>query len=178
MSRTRGVSLAEVLVVLAVMAVLATLALPWMAGWVDGSRREAILHAFMTDLALTRSEAIRRGQMIAMCPSVDGTACDAQAEWVQGRLLFEDANGNGIRDATERVIRFSEASAAGWALVGNTPVRRYVAYHPSGRTRQVGGALQMGTFSLCKAAAGGGRQIVISASGRPRIQKANASVCP
>lgn len=177
--RQRGWSLAEMLVAVAIALVLLTLAVPAMGRWLDRWQLDTAVHAVLSDLALIRSEAIRRGGLVVMCTAAEtASACDDTLDWSSGCLLFVDLNGNARRDADEPIVRHGERLPGGWVLKGNTPVRRYVAYHASGRTRQVSGALQMGTFTLCKPGSGmNGRQIVISASGRPRVQSAAANAC-
>jgi type IV fimbrial biogenesis protein FimT len=67
------------------------------------------------------------------------------------------------------LIAVGDAAVAGITITGNTPVQRYVSYIGLGATRRASGALQMGTITLC--AGDVGRQIVISRTGRPRVQQ-------
>ena len=173
-----GMTLLELLVVMGLLAVLMSLAAPAVANMVNRYRHESIVRSVWMDLALARSEAIRQGSLVAMCASRGDGTCASEAHWSVGRMLFVDKNANGHREDHEQVIARREAVPAGWRLAGNSPVKRYVAYHPSGRTVQAGGALQMGTLTIC------GRnpdqmahQIVINAAGRPRLKRSDGSVC-
>ena len=65
---------------------------------------------------------------------------------------------------------------SGITIRGNRPVDDYVSYTSLGSARLLNGALQMGTFTVCKS----GRRaidVVLANSGRARIQK-TAVVCP
>lgn len=176
--RGAGMTLVELLFVLAVMTVLASLAVPAVQNLVDRSRHETIVQSVLVDLALVRSEALRQGKLVVMCASRGDGSCDASSEWKLGRMLFVDLNGNGWREGLEPVIAIREGMPNGWSIAGNGPIKRYVAYHPSGRTVQSSGAMQMGTLTIC------GRkpdemshQIIINGAGRPRLKRAGATVC-
>jgi len=58
----------------------------------------------------------------------------------------------------------------------NRPVGEYVSYTSIGHARMLNGALQMGTFTVCRS---GHRalNVVLAGSGRVRIDKTN-SRCP
>jgi len=60
---------------------------------------------------LARSEAIKRGSPVSICPSLNpeavaGPACNGGAnDWASGWVIFADLNGIGTIDAGDRVIR-------------------------------------------------------------------------
>lgn len=175
----RGMGLVEVLVVVGVLGVLATLALPSLAGLLDRLRLSTHNNDVLAHLALARHEAIKRGQRVVMCKSADGARCTRSGQWQQGWLVFVDLNNNAELDLGEEVLRQQAAWPAGWVLKGNTPVSRYVSYHPIGLSLMVSGAFQAGTFTVCKTSvqAVEGRQVVISSNGRPRSQVAQLPSC-
>ncbi len=161
-----GVTLIELLVTLAVLAVLLGVGIPSLAGLIRDSRLTTSINSIHAALFYARSESIKRGRRVTICTSANQVACAAGIGWHSGWIVFDDPNGNGVRDAGETVLRVGDALPPPIAITGNTPVRNYVSYVPSGTTRAVGGALQMGTITACDG--GSARQIVISASGRPR----------
>lgn len=179
LNQSRGVTLVELMIGLVVMATLLALAAPSFSAMVHSTRLSTWTNDFLSDLALTRSEAIRRAQRVVMCKSADGTSCTNAGFWDQGWLMFVDANNNGLREATETLIRQQAAMPQGWRLSGNANVSRYISYHPMGNTRLISGAFQAGTLTLCEVTteASSGSQVIISSAGRPRSQRVDLASC-
>ncbi|TNF63497.1 MAG: type IV fimbrial biogenesis protein FimT [Burkholderiales bacterium] len=182
--RQRGLTLVETFVVLGILAITLGLALPAMRQWVDGVRMGTLARAFHSDLQLTRTEAIRRGQRVVLCTAAGVQSCSSQPGWHQGWLMFVDSNNNAWLDSGEPVLRHHGPVPAGWSLWGNQPVARYVSYGPLGETRRVSGAFQAGSVYVCRdggAAAGAPlpRRVAIASTGRPRtLPQHDHSVCP
>ena len=94
----------------------------------------------------------------------------------RGWILFIDSNGDGQVNPGERVLWASDTVAPGITLAANAPLKHYVSYTSLGHARLLDGALQMGTFTVCRR----GRnavEVVLAHSGRVRIAKTKA-VCP
>lgn len=179
-ARAAGMTFIELMVVMAVAAVLLTVAVPSFDALLNSSRQTTLTNTFLTSLHLARSEAVKRNARVALCKSADGVSCTAGGRWDQGWIVFHDANNNAQVDVGEELIRVYEALPDTFALKGNNPAANYVSYAPTGATRLISGALQMGTITLCRVAAGGqdARRIVISGTGRPRVEQANVASCP
>lgn len=94
-------------------------------------------------------------------------------------MVFHDANNNGSRESSEAIAGRGHALAGDLRVTGNLNVARYVSYTGTGRTKTVGGGFQSGTLTLCRRSADGGeaREIIISPSGRPRVQKTTVALC-
>ncbi len=165
----RGLTLVEMLVVIAIGGVLSSLALPSFSAVVRETRLSTATGSLHSAIFLTRSEAIKRNRRVTLCTSADRDACQPGIGWHAGWILFEDGNGNGVRDAGEVVVSVGMPMPGG--VVSTTkqtqPVRNYVSYLPTGQSRALNGGLLMGTITLCSDEKA--RQIVISASGRPRV---------
>ena len=174
-----GIGLLETMTVLAVLSITVALAVPSANRWLQDARQVQLANDFLSDLQLARTEAIRRGQRVVLCPSADGSACATRNDWLQGRIVFVDANNNASREAAEPLLAVGGAGPVGWLFQGNAPMSRYVSYHPTGRTRLISGAQQMGTVTICRPASApvSKTQIVISASGRPRSERVSAPSC-
>jgi type IV fimbrial biogenesis protein FimT len=164
-----GFSLVELLITLTVLSVTLSLALPSFATLMRDTRLTAASSDLHAAILYTRSEAIKRSRRVTICTSADGQFCAAGVGWHAGWIVFEDANGDGLRDAGEALLRVGQATAPGVATTGNQPVRDYVSYVATGTTRAVSGALQMGTITACADARA--RRIVINAVGRPRVER-------
>jgi type IV fimbrial biogenesis protein FimT len=174
-----GFTFTESLITLAMLGVLLGVVVPSVADVLHGLRLQAVTGDVFQHLMLARSEAIKRNGRVVLCKSVDGQACDGQARWEQGWLLFHDVNGNGAREPLEPVLQRLHQLPAGWRLTANGPLANYVSYGPFGAARMVPGGFQAGSFTVCRTSTDTleARQIVINAGGRPRVQKVWLDQC-
>lgn len=173
----RGVTLMELFVVVAILATLMGVATPGMRQWADSTRIGTQVRAFLSDLQLTRTEAIRRGERVVLCAATMPEACSDLPGWHQGWLMFVDLNNNAQVDLGEAILRHQGPSPAGWSIQGNQPVARFVSYDALGSTRLVNGAFQAGSVLFCRLGAGAGgplpRRVVVNSVGRPRSETVN-----
>lgn len=171
----RGYSLVELVVALGIAVVLVTLALPSWGRWIGNEQvqNQAILLA--TSMQLARSEAIKRGHRVNLCKSGDGVQCADTGGWDQGFLMHEDTGTKGEVDGDDAVIRF-EPPTRGIHIASNKPLADYVSFTAFGHARMLNGALQMGTFTVCKQGFPA-VDVVLVGSGRVRIAKKNV-ICP
>ena len=73
-------------------------------------------------------------------------------------------------DSDEQVLRREGAAPDGITVQANHPVADYVSYTSLGHARLLSGALQMGTFVVCKPGQDA-LKVVLANSGRARIDK-------
>lgn len=175
----RGFTLVELLVTLTVMAVLLGLAVPSMVSFVVERRANGVTNELMTSINLARSEAIKRNDRVVLCKSADGSTCVTTGGWHAGWILFHDANNNAQHDAGEDVLRRQNPAPDGVTLSGNSPVANYLSMSPAGMSKLISGAFQAGTFTICTnpAREESVRQVVLSVSGRARIQNGTLGNC-
>lgn len=169
MRRDAGLTLVELLVTMAVAAVLLGIGVPAFGSLVQDSRLTTTTNRLVSALHLARSEAVLHNARVTLCNSADGHYCAEAGGWDQGWIVFLDTDSTGSRSDENPLIAVGDAAAGGITITGNTPVQRYVSYIGLGATRRASGALQMGTITLC--AGDAGRQIVISRTGRARVQQ-------
>lgn len=167
MHRPQGVTLIELLIGIAILAVTLGIAVPSFASLIRDTRLTTVINEMHGALFYTRSESIKRGRRVTICTSADQESCAGGVGWHSGWIVFDDRNANAVRDTDETILRVGMPQAAGIAVTGNAPVSNYVSYIPTGTTRAISGALQMGTITACSGDRV--RQIVISATGRPRV---------
>lgn len=176
----RGFSLVESLSVVALLGVLASVAVPSLQAASGSMRVSSASNELLADLLLARSEAVKRKTRVVVCKSWDGLACATAGNWQQGWIVFADLDGNGLRAASEPLLQRQTARPATLQISGNASVASYVAYVANGSTRLANGGFQAGTLTLCQASGRptAARQIVINATGRPRVQKSVVDSCP
>jgi len=167
------------MVVLAVAGILVGFGVPAFRSFVASIRLSAATNDVLGGMLLARSEAARRKVRVALCTSADGLACATQGGWDQGWIVFADQDNDGQRDASEPILGRGQRLSGGLRITGNQPVARYISYTPLGNTRLVSGAFQSGTLTFCDTSEGGrgARQIVLSADGRPRVQRNDLAGC-
>lgn len=172
-----GASLVEWLVVIAISVILFAVGLPQLTRFIHTSKTSGYSNDLLNDIWYARSEAIKRNTYVILCTSEDGINCATSGSWNQGWLVYADHNGDGLRDASEAILRSHSAIDAGWAMSGNTPVRRDVRYGPNGETSAANGAFQAGSISVCKIGPNESEriQIVINKVGRPRTARSISS---
>lgn len=167
MPREHGITLVELLVTLAVAALLATVALPGFAGLLQEQRLVTTTNDLMASLRLARSEAVQRGEGVLICPSADGVHCQENAYTVGWIVRLAPEYPADTSEPGE-VLRVYGGPPPAVSIEANGTMNHYIAYRPDGQTRQINGALLMGTVSVCHGEKG--RQIIISRTGRARVE--------
>ena len=175
------------MVAVAIIAIGLGIAAPSVRNLTLNAAMSAQANELLADLALARTEAIKRNARVALCSSSTGLACTGgtaqrAAPWEVGRIVFVDTNQNGLRDADEEILR-----VAAEAPVGNTVVAagdaaaggaRTVHYRPSGVMPIAGANVR---FTLCDERAGttaataSGRTITINNTGRAVVARDNCN---
>lgn len=82
----QGFTLIELLVTVTLLAILLSLAVPSFNSTIRDNRVLAASNSLITSVANARSEALRRGRMVSICPSSNGTSCGAN--WSQGWIVY------------------------------------------------------------------------------------------
>ena len=175
-ARSRGASLIEIAVVLTLVAIVAAFALPTWRHWLARQELANRAYALATALERARTEAIKRGHRVNLCKSPDAATCADEGDWSAGWIMHVDALAQGRPARDEPPIAYDPPVGAPIRVDGNGPVDDYVSFTPLGEPRRLSGALQMGTFSLCRA----GHdevQVVLAATGRVRTVRTRTR-CP
>ena len=163
----RAYTLVEVLIRVAVAAIVFGTAAPGLHGVVVSNRLAGQVNRLVGDLALARSEAVKRNRDVVLCKSHDGESCIRSEGWHHGWIMFEDTNRNRVRDDDEPLLRVQQPFTAGSTLIYRAfGSRHYVTYRPSGVT------LTNGTFTFCAAGQPQhARSIILHKTGRPRLSR-------
>lgn len=165
-----GMTLLEMAFTLAIAIVLVTVAVPGMLDWIRDVRQDTGVLDMVSYLNYARSEAVKRGYRVTVCPSEDGARCLGQAIWEKGWIAFDDVDGDGTVDTHEDVLRVHGPLAASDTLRGG---RHRITYQSSGFSRGFND-----TLKLCDGRGNEkAKSMVISMQGRVRIQ-AGAKTCP
>ncbi|MBM3387520.1 MAG: prepilin-type cleavage/methylation domain-containing protein [Betaproteobacteria bacterium] len=170
-----GFTLVEALVALVLLALLIALAAPTLTGWRQRQELRSLAEVFWNSLVLARAQALARQQWVTVCAQSAQGDCDAVGPWQGGWLVFVDGNRNGQYEAGEWLLQRQGALPAGITLIGNSTVRRVLAYAEEGRGVGLGGGFLAGRLTLCRQGLPEGWEVVVNAVGRPHVKPAT---CP
>lgn len=120
--RRRGFTLIELLITVAIAAILAMIAVPNMMNIVQNNRSTAAANDLISALNFARSEAIKRGQQINLCPrNAAGDAC--ATDWSNGWLV--QIPGGAVLQVWD--------DPGGSANVATTPTVSLISFGPMGQ---------------------------------------------
>jgi type IV fimbrial biogenesis protein FimT len=161
-TRQEGLTLSELLISLAVITTLSVSGISQFAHTLQENRMASEINQFIAALQLARSEAIKHGKRIVLCPSKDGSRCGYSQDWIHGWILF--ASEDRERDAYETLLQAGNPLATGIRLHSSNH-RKRIVYQQDGSS---GGSNTSFTFcDMHKRAKP--RVICLSNSGRPRL---------
>ncbi len=163
--KSDGFTLIELLVTISVVAILAAIALPSFQTSIRSNRVATTTNELISSLSLARSEGIKSTRGGGVCASADGASCGAN--WNQGWMVWTERDGDGVYDANENVVRFSQGKPQ-LQVTGSNSV---VAF--DGRGRIVGAARRIGIVPTGTATPA--RCLQISITGHTQT---DAGACP
>ncbi len=85
-NREQGFTLIELLVTVTLLAILVSLAAPSFNSSIRDNRVLTEANSLIAAVANARSEALKRGRMVSICPSSDGATCGS--DWGQGWIVY------------------------------------------------------------------------------------------
>lgn len=106
--RQRGVTLLELMVALSVLGILLAVGVPSFTSITRDNQIAAQSSALLQTFTLARSEALKRGLRVSVCPIANDntTTCLTATDWDKGWMVFEDDfGGAGTMDAGDRALQ-------------------------------------------------------------------------
>jgi len=149
--RHAGYTMMELLMSLTIAAILAAIAIPGFKYVTSSNRIATEVNGLLGDMLFARSEAVKEGQTVTLCASIDGLNCSgAGTDWQGGWMVFLDTNGDGVRQNSEAIIRVQPAFSGTDTFVATTPTFSKVTfnrlgYAPTGSANTINIALHDST---------------------------------
>ena len=172
--RPAGFTLIELAVTVSILSLLAGIALPSMSGFVERQRTSAAITSLTTHMQLARMAAVARNRRAVLCPTGDGSTCEAGTDWSRGWMLFVDDDGNRKPDAGDDILRVDLEPTSRHLRIASSTGRQQLRYLPDGTS--AGTNL---TLSICNARGELLGQVIVNNAGRPRSERpARPLPCP
>jgi type IV fimbrial biogenesis protein FimT len=144
-----GFTLIELMVTIAVLSILITIAVPSFSSIIASNRVTTTTNDLFGSLTQAKSEAIRRGNRVTICPSTDGVSCQTgTTTWAVGWITFLDTSRdtNPVVDAGENILQINQFTNTGIVLNGSIP---YASFASDGTSKLISGAFQNGKIRVC-----------------------------
>ena len=188
-----GITLVELLIGVVLLAVLLGLAAPSFQSQLAASQLTSATQALLGSLLQARAQAIRLGQRVTVCRSINQQQCDTglSSGWETGWLTFIDADRAGNSSAQvspgDTLLARSEGLPSALRVTGNSQVSQFISFGATGEARFMGGGTTvLGTIRVCSTSpalkdALRARDLVLSTGGRLVSRETPAPVpatCP
>src|SRR5258705_1484373 len=92
--RASGFTLVELMIVVAIGSLLFAACLPQYADWRAAKELANEAQHLAASMNLARTEAVKRGQRVTLCRTVDTRRCAGASGWDGGWLVYVDLNRN------------------------------------------------------------------------------------
>jgi len=109
----QGLSLIELIVAVSIVGILTAIGVPSYRYVTTSNRVSAEVNALLMDMQFARSEALKQGRTITVCPATTTLTCATDQKWQNGWIVFMDINGNGqVDDTTTEIVLRNQPSFA------------------------------------------------------------------
>jgi len=122
----------ELLVTMGIAATLMAIGVPSYRYVTYSNRATTEINSLLGDMQYARSEAVKEGQAVTMCPaSTDYSACVASTSWQSGWIIFQDVNNNQTIASSANILRVRQALNSQDSLVSDNTMQ-FVTFNREG----------------------------------------------
>lgn len=162
-----GFSLIELLITVAIAAIIAGVAAPSFSRMMNANRIQTAASALQGDMMFARTEAVKRGLPVSICPSTDQATCTTTNSWANGWIVFNDVNGSGTIDSnSDNVLRVRQKLPGGSTIVASpAPTQNAIIFNREGFTTNLGTSQVAFTFHTSDNYANATRCVLVTFGG-------------
>ena len=134
-SANQGFTLIELLITLAVAAIIFFIGVPSMVGMIHKNQQITSTNDLVMALNYARSQAVKSGRHITVCPSKNGTSCIGDAtRWADGWLVYANQSFSSVstREQNEEILRVFSAVHGNLLVTASGNITTYVSFRPTG----------------------------------------------
>jgi type IV fimbrial biogenesis protein FimT len=185
-SQVRGFTLIELMVTISLLAILTTLVAPSFAKLIASTRLSSATNELYTSLVQAKSDAIRLGSRVTVCPSSNGSSCITAGTptWTTGWITFSDTTRVAAPsvDTGEKILQIGQAIDSSLLIRGSLG---YASFASDGTAKLINGGLYTAKIRVCSTSSNltnneRARDISILRTGRVEIVKPTgvSAACP
>ncbi len=109
----------ELLVTITVVGILMAIAAPSFRYVTTANRASSEINALLGDMQMARGEAMKEGQFVTICASIDGATCAGITAWDRGWIVFSDAPPLTTLEVGDTIVKIQRPFSSGDALASN-----------------------------------------------------------
>ena len=155
-----GFTLIELIVTITIAGILVAIATPYLGSFISSTRLTTQANELLTDLNTARSEAVKRASYVGVCASTSGSSCTSGGSFLNGWIVFLDADNSGTWTSGDSIIKVHGALDGGNTTVSGSST---VIFNSSGSLENSSSTI---TYTFCDSALQKSRQISVTATGR------------
>jgi two-component system sensor histidine kinase TctE len=146
---SRGFSLIELITVMTVVGITVGLCVPSYKYVTNSNRMSAEVNQLLSDMQYARSEAVKEGTVVSVCPTgsvtittttVTGSCAGTGTTWAGGWLVFADVNGNGAIDAGDQILKVQPAFTSTDTFASSDASDSVISFNREGFTANISNA--------------------------------------
>ncbi len=123
------------MITLAILGIATTMALPTWERFAAKSALDGGYNLVLSHLFLARSEAIKRGLPMTLCPTADGRHClENHRAWGNGLLLFINPTARNDPESSQQIVARSQQIDPDIVVATSSNQRNSLTFLPSGRS--------------------------------------------
>lgn len=137
--QSAGFNIIELMAVVAIVSIMLSIGTASYRYVTFANRVSSEINGLLGDLQVARSEAVRLGLPVSVCPSTDGASCTTGG-WEQGWVVFSDFNGDGALDSTtDSPLRVQKKFTSPDTLVPDDAAVSFVTFNREGFATSIPG---------------------------------------